>query len=65
MQEQYIRREELPSNYNIVRWNKKVTEILLNHCVGVVELMAYQSHNSQGHLLPTQNGVTLGHFRQT
>ena len=31
----------------------------------IVKLMAYPSHNFQGHLLPTHNDVTLGHVRQT
>ena len=33
IQEKYILHEELPSNCNIVRWKKKVSEILLLHCV--------------------------------
>ena len=33
IQEKYILHEELPSNYNIERWKKKVSEILLLHCV--------------------------------
>ena len=33
IQEKYIVNEKLGKKFNIVRWNKKLTEILLLHCV--------------------------------